>query len=88
MTKQKNITILILLHNLQLEAIVNTYKTLSKVPSVASGKLNKTGNIVTTNWSVRNLDKGKSTKYATSYFLDENLHVVAQNEFGADISNE
>ncbi|KAH9628629.1 hypothetical protein HF086_007834 [Spodoptera exigua] len=72
----------------QLDSIINAYKTLTKIPSVAGGKLNNGANRVTTRWSVRNLDKGKSTGYATSYTLDGALNVIAQSDFGTDVSNE
>uniref|UniRef100_A0A2A4JP98 Acylamino-acid-releasing enzyme n=1 Tax=Heliothis virescens TaxID=7102 RepID=A0A2A4JP98_HELVI len=72
----------------QLETIVAAYKTLTKIPSLSGGKLNKAANKVTAKWSVRNLDKGKNTTYATSYTLDSELYVTDESDFGTDISNE
>ncbi|CAB3253916.1 unnamed protein product [Arctia plantaginis] len=72
----------------QLDNIISAYKTLAKIPSVAGGKLNNVGRKITATWSVRNLDKGKNTKYVSSYLLDDSLSVVAENDFGIDVSNE
>ncbi|XP_047024144.1 acylamino-acid-releasing enzyme-like isoform X1 [Helicoverpa zea] len=72
----------------QLETIVAAYKTLTKIPSLTGGKLNNAANKVTAKWSVRNLDKGKNTSYATSYTLDSELYVTDESDFGTDISNE
>ncbi|XP_068631647.1 acylamino-acid-releasing enzyme-like isoform X2 [Battus philenor] len=72
----------------QIETIVNAYKTLSKVPSIVGGRLNNDGNRISCKWSVRNLDKGKTTKYLHDYILDKNLNVLSQSEFGVDVSNE
>ncbi|KAJ8730347.1 hypothetical protein PYW07_017385 [Mythimna separata] len=74
--------------SVQLENIISAYKTLSKIPSVAGAKLNNAGTKVTAKWSVRNLDKGKASKFASSYTLDSNLNVVDESDFGTDISNE
>ncbi|KAJ0176985.1 hypothetical protein K1T71_006994 [Dendrolimus kikuchii] len=72
----------------QIENIVNAYKTLSKIPSVVGGKLNKNASKVSAKWSVRNLDKGKSSKYTTTHILDDKLHVVTESDFATDVSNE
>ncbi|XP_075973190.1 acylamino-acid-releasing enzyme-like isoform X1 [Anticarsia gemmatalis] len=72
----------------QLENIIAAYQTLTKIPSVSAGRLNNAGRQVTAKWSVRNLDKGKSTKYVSAYTLDDNLNVVAESDFGTDVSNE
>ncbi|CAH0579001.1 unnamed protein product [Chrysodeixis includens] len=72
----------------QLDTIISAYKTLAKIPSIAGGKLNNAANRVNAKWSVRNLDKGKTTKYVTTYRLDEALNVTDQCEFGSDVSNE
>ncbi|XP_053607097.1 acylamino-acid-releasing enzyme-like isoform X2 [Plodia interpunctella] len=72
----------------QLETIINAYKTLAKIPSVVSGRLTNNGKRVISKWSIRNLDKSKTTKYNLEYFLDDNLKVVAQSAFGTDVSNE
>ncbi|KOB73692.1 putative acylpeptide hydrolase, partial [Operophtera brumata] len=64
--------------------------TLCNVENVftAGGKLNRCGTRVSAKWSVRSLDKGKSTKYSSSYILGDSLEVVAQSDFGTDVSNE
>lgn len=72
----------------QLDNIISAYKTLTKIPSVAGGKLNNAATRITAKWSVRNLDKGKNTAYTTSYSLDGDLNVIAQSDFGVDVSNE
>ncbi|KAF9797144.1 hypothetical protein SFRURICE_019629 [Spodoptera frugiperda] len=72
----------------QLDNIISAYKTLTKIPSVAGGKLNNAATRITAKWSVRNLDKGKNTAYTTSYSLDGDLNVIAQSDFGNDVSNE
>ncbi|XP_060802814.1 acylamino-acid-releasing enzyme isoform X2 [Amyelois transitella] len=72
----------------QLETIINAYKTLAKIPSVLSGRLTNNGHRVTSKWQVRNLDKGKPTKYNIEYYLDDNLKVIGQSSFGSDVSNE
>ncbi|CAK1595792.1 unnamed protein product [Parnassius mnemosyne] len=72
----------------QIETIVNAYKTLAKIPAIAGGKLNNNGNRISCKWSVRNLDKGKTTKYLHDYILDTDLNVIAQSDFGVDVSNE
>ncbi|XP_049869036.1 acylamino-acid-releasing enzyme-like isoform X1 [Pectinophora gossypiella] len=72
----------------QIENIVNAYKTLSKIPSIIGGKLNNNGTKVSSKWSVRNLDKAKTTKYMCDYVLDDNLRVVTESDFGVDVSNE
>ncbi|XP_026332967.1 acylamino-acid-releasing enzyme-like [Hyposmocoma kahamanoa] len=72
----------------QIETIVNAYKTLSKIPTIVGGKLNKSATGVTAKWSVRNLDKGKTTKYLYDYVLDEKLNVISESEYPTDISNE
>lgn len=72
----------------QIETIVNAYKTLTRIPSIVGGKLNNTGTRITSKWSVRNLDKGKTTKYQYNYVLDDKLNVVTESEFGTDVSNE
>lgn len=74
--------------SLQIETIVNAYKTIAKIPSVLSGRLLKNGTKITSKWSVRNLDKGKNTKYLYNYVLNDSLNVIAESEFGIDISNE
>ncbi|CAG9786385.1 unnamed protein product, partial [Diatraea saccharalis] len=72
----------------QLENIINAYKTLSKIPSVLGGKLIKNGSKISSRWSVRNLDKGKNTKFLYNYVLNDSFNVIAESEFGIDISNE
>lgn len=72
----------------QLENIINIYKKLSKIPAVLGGKLNSHGDRVSSKWSVRNFDKGKTTKYALDYVLDSNLKVVSESAYGVDVSNE
>lgn len=72
----------------QLETILNAYTTLAKIPAVAGGKLTNAGKKITATWSVRNLDKGKNTKYASTYTLDTNLNVIDQSDYGIDTSNE
>ncbi|XP_026725351.1 acylamino-acid-releasing enzyme-like isoform X1 [Trichoplusia ni] len=72
----------------QLDTIISAYKTLAKIPSIAGGKLNNAANRVNAKWSVRNLDRGKTTKYVSTYLLDDALNVTDQSEFGSDISNE
>ncbi|KAL0840917.1 hypothetical protein ABMA28_014715 [Loxostege sticticalis] len=72
----------------QIDNIVNAYKTLAKIPSVLSGKLIKGGTKITSRWSVRNLDKGKNTKFLYNYVLNDSFNVIAESEFGIDISTE
>ncbi|XP_045535567.1 acylamino-acid-releasing enzyme-like [Papilio machaon] len=72
----------------QIDTIVNAYKTLSKIPSIVGAKLNNDGNRISCKWSVRNLDKGKTTKYLHDYILNDNLKVISESEFGVDVSNE
>ncbi|XP_072932261.1 acylamino-acid-releasing enzyme-like [Epargyreus clarus] len=75
----------------QIETIVNAYKTLAKIPSVLGGKLSKDGTKATAKWSVRNFDKGRTTKYMHNYVLDtakEDISVLARSDFGIDVSNE
>ncbi|KAJ2939170.1 hypothetical protein O0L34_g8482 [Tuta absoluta] len=72
----------------QIENIVSAYKSLTKIPSVVNAKLNNAGNKVTAKWSIRNLDKGKPTKYLHSYQLNENLRVASQSDFAVDVSQE
>lgn len=71
-----------------MESVIKAYKTLSKIPSIVGGRLNNKGNRVTSRWSVRNLDKGKSTQYLIDYVLDDKLNVITQSDFGVDISHE
>lgn len=71
-----------------MESVIKAYKTLAKIPSIVGGRLNSKGNRVTSKWSVRNLDKGKSTHYLIDYILDETLGVSAQSQFAVDISQE
>ena len=71
-----------------MESVIEAYKTLSKIPSVVGGRVNNKGNRITSRWSIRNLDKGRNTQYFIDYILDENLDVIAQSDFGVDISNE
>lgn len=72
----------------QMESVIKAYKTLSKIPSIVSGRLNNKANRVTSRWSIRNLDKGRNTQYFIDYILDDNMGVIAQSEFGTDISHE
>ncbi|CAH2980507.1 unnamed protein product [Chilo suppressalis] len=72
----------------QLESIVNAYKTLSKIPTVLGGKLIRNGSKISSRWSVRNLDKGKSSRFLYNYVLNDSFNVIAESEFGIDISNE
>ncbi|XP_061713548.1 acylamino-acid-releasing enzyme-like isoform X1 [Cydia pomonella] len=72
----------------QIETIVNAYKTLSKIPNVAGGRLNNAANKITSVQSVRNIDKGKNSKYLYNYVLDDNLNVISRTDYGVDISNE
>ncbi|XP_073945001.1 acylamino-acid-releasing enzyme-like isoform X2 [Choristoneura fumiferana] len=72
----------------QIENIINAYKTLSKIPSIVGGKLNNAGNKITSQQSVRNIDKGKNTKYAYNYVLDDQLNVISRSDFGTEVSNE
>ncbi|CAH3998464.1 acylamino-acid-releasing enzyme-like isoform X1 [Pieris brassicae] len=72
----------------QIERIVQVYKTLSKIPSILGARLNNSGTKVSTKWSVRNIDKGKNSQFAVNYILDEDLKVVAESDFGINISNE
>ncbi|CAK1546948.1 unnamed protein product [Leptosia nina] len=72
----------------QIEKIVNAYKTLSKIPSILGARLNNNGTKVSSRWSVRNIDKGKNSQYMIDYSLDTDLKVVAESDFGVDISNE
>ncbi|XP_059059137.1 acylamino-acid-releasing enzyme-like [Achroia grisella] len=72
----------------QLENIINAYRRLAKIPSIVGGKLNSKGDRIYSKWSVRNLDKGKSTKYLLEYVLDNKLKVISESTFGTDVSNE
>ncbi|XP_038211938.1 acylamino-acid-releasing enzyme-like isoform X2 [Zerene cesonia] len=72
----------------QIEKIVQVYKTLAKIPSIVSGRLNKSGTRISSKWSVRNLDKGKNSQYIVDYALNGELNVIAESEFGIDVSNE
>ncbi|XP_063362005.1 acylamino-acid-releasing enzyme-like isoform X1 [Cydia amplana] len=72
----------------QIETIVNAYKTLSKIPAIAAGRLNNAANKITSVQSVRNIDKGKNSKYQYNYVLDDNLKVISRTDYGVDISNE
>ncbi|CAG9093044.1 unnamed protein product [Plutella xylostella] len=69
------------------EHIISTYKQLSKIPAVVGARINKHGNKVTSRWSARNLDRGKTTKSQYEYTLDKDLNVVAQSDFGVDVTN-
>ncbi|CAH0719624.1 unnamed protein product, partial [Brenthis ino] len=71
-----------------MDSVIKAYKTLSKIPSIVGGRLNNKGNRVTSRWSIRNLDKGRNTQYFIDYILDDKLDVVAQSEFGVDVSHE
>lgn len=71
-----------------MESVIKAYKTLSMIPSIVGGRLNSKGNRVTSTWSVRNLDKRKSTQYLIDYVLDDKLNVISQSDFGVDISHE
>ncbi|XP_052759422.1 acylamino-acid-releasing enzyme-like isoform X2 [Galleria mellonella] len=72
----------------QLENIINVYKRLAKIPSIVGGRLNSSGNKVLSKWSVRNLDKGKTSKYLLDYVLNSDLKVISESSFGTDVSNE
>ncbi|XP_048482643.1 acylamino-acid-releasing enzyme [Plutella xylostella] len=69
------------------EHIISAYKQLSKIPAVVGARINKQGNKVTSRWSARNLDRGKTTKSQYEYTLDKDLNVVAQSDFGVDVTN-
>ncbi|XP_050346511.1 acylamino-acid-releasing enzyme-like isoform X2 [Nymphalis io] len=71
-----------------MESVINAYKTLSKIPSIVGGKLNSQGNIVSSRWSIRNLDRGKNTQYMIDYLLDTKLKVLNESEFAVDVSHE
>nr|AGC92665.2 acylamino-acid-releasing enzyme-like protein [Heliconius erato] len=71
-----------------MEHVIKAYKTLTKIPSIVGGRLNNKGNRVTSRWSIRNLDKGRNTQYFIDYILDDHLGVIAQSDFGTDISHE
>ncbi|XP_028174250.1 acylamino-acid-releasing enzyme-like isoform X1 [Ostrinia furnacalis] len=72
----------------QIENMINAYKTLSKIPSVLGGRLIKHGTKISSRWSVKNLDKGKNTKFLYNYVLNDSFNVIAESEFGIDISTE
>ncbi|CAG4979376.1 unnamed protein product [Colias eurytheme] len=72
----------------QIEKIVQVYKTLAKIPSIVGGRLNKSGTRISSKWSVRNLDRGKNSQYIVDYVLDGELKVIAESDFGVDVSNE
>ncbi|XP_050670880.1 acylamino-acid-releasing enzyme-like isoform X2 [Leptidea sinapis] len=72
----------------QVENIINVYKTLSKIPTIISGTINNTGTKIASRWSVRNIDKGKNTQYMINYVLNNDLKVIAESDFGVDVSNE
>lgn len=72
----------------QMDHIIKTYATLAKVPSIYDAKLNKANNKITSYYTVRNIDKGKSTKFSIDYYLNEQLGVAGKSEFGSDVSNE
>ncbi|XP_063380515.1 acylamino-acid-releasing enzyme-like isoform X1 [Cydia fagiglandana] len=72
----------------QIDTIVNAYKTLSKIPTITGGRLNNAANKITSVQSVRNIDKGKNSKYLYNYVLDDNLNVISRTDYGVDISNE
>ncbi|KAM3964471.1 acylamino-acid-releasing enzyme isoform 2-T2 [Aphomia sociella] len=71
-----------------LENIINAYKRLAKIPSIVGGKLSSRGDKISSKWSVRNLDKGKTSKYLLKYVLDSNLKLLSESSFGTDVSNE
>lgn len=72
----------------QIERVVQAYKTLSKISSIVEARLNNTGTKISSIWSVRNIDKGKNSKYAVDYLLNADFKVVAKSDFGVDISTE
>ncbi|XP_039753835.1 acylamino-acid-releasing enzyme-like isoform X1 [Pararge aegeria] len=71
-----------------MDSVIGSYKTLTKIPSIVGGSLNKAGNRVMSRWDIRNLDKGKHTQYLMDYILDDNLEVVAQSSFAVDTTHE
>lgn len=60
----------------QAEAFVKTYKSLSQIPASVKGKLNSNG-IVSTVWTQRNIEKGKSTAFQREFYTN-NLKKIAE----------
>lgn len=68
--------------------MLKTYETLSKIPAVAGGFINN-NNTVTSVWTQRNIEKGKTTKFLRTLILSPNNDLKKVSEvLPVDISNE
>ncbi|KAK9873204.1 hypothetical protein WA026_021437 [Henosepilachna vigintioctopunctata] len=70
-----------------MEKIVNIYRRLSLVPALLDAKLSKSGNLIYSIWSHRNLEKGKTTKFLRSILLYSDLSTDCVFQ-PVDVSNE
>ncbi|CAG9830078.1 unnamed protein product [Diabrotica balteata] len=53
--------------SLKVDKFVKTYKSISRIPAVVGGTIRSNG-IISTQWSQRNLEKGKSTEFTKEFF--------------------
>ncbi|CAG9862113.1 unnamed protein product [Phyllotreta striolata] len=67
------------------DKFVKTYKTLSQIPALVGGYIRSNG-IVNTNWTQRNLEKGKNTEFTRDFFTN-NCEKVAES-LPFEVSNE
>ncbi|XP_028027896.1 acylamino-acid-releasing enzyme-like isoform X1 [Bombyx mandarina] len=72
----------------EFENVIRLYKNFSKVPSIVGAHLSRDTSRVTVKWTVRSTDRGKNTRFVSSYILNDSLKVIADCGFGTDISNE
>lgn len=70
-----------------MDRIVNIYKNLCLIPALVGAKLDKTGRIVHSIWSHRNLEKSKTTRFLKHILLYSDLHLDHELP-PIDISNE
>lgn len=79
-----------LIYFLQLDwsKVLKTYETLSKIPAVAGGSINS-NNTVTSIWTQRNLEKGKTTKFQRTLIIDQSARFKKLAEIlPVDVSSE
>ncbi|KAJ8934689.1 hypothetical protein NQ318_015158 [Aromia moschata] len=69
----------------KVDKIVKTYRMLTQVPTLVGGNIRSNG-IVSSTWSQRNLEKGKTTKFVKDIFITD-LKRAAEG-LPVDVSNE
>ncbi|XP_030750320.1 acylamino-acid-releasing enzyme-like [Sitophilus oryzae] len=61
----------------EIDKLVKTYKSLSRVSALTTGQI-QSQNIISTTWSQRNIEKGKTARFSSTILLNNNFEKIGE----------